>query len=110
MKLTAEDWAIRIQQYRKEAVSAFHVKQTSFYQKLLSLSKYITLDAFHAAKIIVLGDTQFQKMTTRSQKGALIDYSNDDWYTDIYYYYINKQSLLVDCIYDIVTKKQAQYY
>lgn len=49
-------------------------------------------------------------MVTRLEKSELVDYSNDDWYTDIYHYYINQQFLLVDRIEYAIIKKQAQYY
>ena len=86
MQLMAEDQAIRIQQYRKEAVLAFLVGWTSFYQDSLPQSEYIILDAFYVVEIVVLGATQFQKIATRSQKSVPVDYSNDDWYADVYHY------------------------
>ncbi len=87
MQLTAEDQAIRIQQYGEEAVSAFPVGWTSFHQDLSPQLEYIALDAFYAAEIVVSGDTQFQKMATRFQKGVFVDYFNDDWYAGVYHYY-----------------------
>ena len=110
MQLTAEDRAIRIKQYGEEAVSAFPVGWTSFHRDPSPQSEYIILDAFHAAGIVVSGATQFQKMATRSLKGVPVDYSNDDWYADVYHYYTNQQSSSVDRVRYAVTKKQAQYY
>ena len=37
-------------------------------------------------------------MVTKLEKSAPINYSNNDWYSDIYHYYSSQQSLLVDCI------------
>ena len=51
-----------------------------------------------------------QKMVTRSEKSEPVDYSNDDWYADIYHYYTNQQSLSVDRTRYAVVKRQAQYY
>ncbi len=72
MKLTEEDHAIRIQQYGEEAVSTFPERWMSFYQDPSPQLEYIFLDAFHAAGIVVSGATQFQKMSTQSQKVFLL--------------------------------------
>ena len=45
-----------------------------------------------------------------SQKDITIDYANNDWYADIYYYHINQQSSVVSHLRHAVTKKQAQDY
>lgn len=52
-------------------------------------SKSLSLDVFFAVRILVSGASQVQKMVTRSEKSEPVDYSNDDWYTDIYHYYTN---------------------
>lgn len=46
-------------------------------------------------------------MAIQLQKNVFIDYFNDDWYADIYYYYTNQQFLIVDQTYYAVIKKQA---
>ena len=50
-------------------------------------------------------------MTTRSNKGISVDYSNDDWYTDIYQYHTNqKLPLPIDRTQHVLIKMQAKYY
>lgn len=61
--------------------------------------------------IVVSGATQFEKMTIWSKKDIFIDYLNNDWYIDIYHYYINHQFLLlVDRTQYTLIKRQAQYH
>lgn len=68
MQITIEDYAIWIQKYGKEVVSAFFVGWTSFYQDLLPQSEYIISDAFYVTGIVAPGATQFQKIGTQSKK------------------------------------------
>lgn len=49
-------------------------------------------------------------MVTSLQKDILIDYANNNWYTNIYYYYINQESLVIGYLCYVIIKKQAQYY
>ena len=78
MQLPAEDGAMRIKNYRDEAVSAFLIGWISFYQNPSPHLEYIVLDAFHATRILTSRATQFEKMTTRSKKNISVNYSNDD--------------------------------
>ena len=66
MQLTTENRAIQIQQYGEEAISAFPVEWTSFYQDLTQQMEYIVLDTFYTTKIAVFGATQFEKIGTQS--------------------------------------------
>ncbi len=68
------------------------------------------MNVFYAAGIVVSGATKFQKMANRSQNSVLVDYSNDDWYSGVYHYYTNQQSLSLDRVRHTVIKKQAKYY
>ena len=110
MQLTKEDRAIRIQKYREEAISAFPVGWTSFYREPTPEFKSLSLDVFSAVGILVSKASRVQKRVTRSEKSEPVDYSNDNWYSDIYHYYTNQQSLSVDRTRHAVIKKQAQYY
>ena len=111
MQLTVEDRAMRIKNYEDETVSAFFIGWTSFYQNLLPYLEYIDLDAFHATRILTSGATQFEKIITRSKKGISVNYSDNDWYADIYYYYINQEfPLPVDRTQYALMKRQAKYY
>lgn len=49
-------------------------------------------------------------MASQLEKGIFVDYSNDNWYSDIYYYYTNQQSSLVHYARFNVIKKEAWYY
>ena len=64
IQLTAEDRAMRIKKYKDEAVFAFPVGWTSFYRDFSPHLEYTTLDAFYVTGILILGATQFEKMTT----------------------------------------------
>lgn len=46
------------------------------------------MDVFYIARIVVLKVIQFEKISTELQKSVLIDYSNNNWYTNIYHHYI----------------------
>ena len=78
MQLLAEDRAMQIKKYGNKAVSAFPIGWTKFYLDSSPHLKYIVLDTFHATRILALGATQFQKITTQSKKSISVNYSNDD--------------------------------
>ncbi len=94
MQLITENRAILIKKYRDEAISAFLIRWTSFYRDLLPQLQYIVFEAFHTNGILTSGATQFEKMTTQSKKGIPVNYSDDNWYADIYHYYTNQKFLL----------------
>ena len=73
IQLTTEDRAIRIKKYEEEAISAFSIGWTSFYRDSPSQFSCIVLDIFHATGILISGATQFEKMTTRSNKDTSVD-------------------------------------
>ena len=78
IQLITNNRAMRIKKYGDEAVSAFLVGYTLFYQDLLPHLEYIILDIFYATGILTSGATQFEKMTTQSKNGIPVNYSNDD--------------------------------
>ena len=111
IQLTVEDRAIQIKKYGEEAISAFSIGWTSFYRDPPPQSRCIVFDTFHATGILTSRAAQFEKMTTQSNKGTSVDYSSDDWYVDIYYYYTNQKSPLpIDRIEYALIKRQAKYY
>lgn len=77
----------------------------SFHQNYLYQPEYITLDAFYAIEILTSKAIQLQKMTIQLQKSIFIHYSNNDYYINVYYYYTNKQVLLVDYACHAMIKK-----
>lgn len=62
IQLTVEDQATQIKHSREKVVAVFFVRLRSFYWDSLLQSKYIILDIFHRAEIVILGAIQFQKM------------------------------------------------
>lgn len=59
IQLTTKDWIIRIQRYKKEAVSAISIEWTFFYQDPLPRPEYIALNTFYSAGIVVSKARQF---------------------------------------------------
>ena len=111
MQLTTKDRAIQIKKYEDKVVSDFLIRLTLFYRDSLPYLEYNTFDAFHATGILTLGAIQFEKMTTQSKKDIPVNYSDDNWYADIYHYYTNQEfSLSINRIRQALIKKKAKYY